>query len=115
MLPHIFIRADLPCVAVRISPSARRLELRGLYGEKLKVSVSAPPEKDRANKQLEDALVSWLGLPRGGASIMAGHTSRDKVVGFTGLDEAELRARLKALLEEHGRNKKETASGSQGS
>ena len=82
MLPHIFIRADLPCVAVRISPSARRLELRGLYGEKLKVSVSAPPEKDRANKQLEDALVSWLGLPRGGASTMAGHRAPSELSMF---------------------------------
>ena len=88
--------------------------MRGLYGEKLKVSVSAPPERGRANKQVEVALASWLKLPRGGASIVAGHTSRDKVVGFIGLDEAELRARLESLLVEHARTEKETASGSQG-
>jgi hypothetical protein len=73
--------------------------LRGVYGERLKVAVSAPPEDNRANNQLVEALAQWLGLRRDAVRIEAGHGSRDKVVAFTGIDEAELRSKLAGLLE----------------
>jgi uncharacterized protein (TIGR00251 family) len=85
-------------VGVRVSPSAPRTALRGVYGDRLKVAVSAPPEDNRANRELVDALAKWLGLRRDDVSIDAGHGSRDKVVAFSGIEEPELRSRLVALL-----------------
>ncbi len=82
-----------------MSPSAPRVELIGLYGDRLKVALSAPPEGNRANKQLEQALAGWLGLKRGSVEVRAGHASRDKVVAFTGTTGAELRSRLEDLLQ----------------
>ncbi len=65
-----------------------------------KISVNAPPEDNRANRQLVDALAKWLGLRRDEVRIETGHGSRDKVVAFTGIEESELRRRLVALLRE---------------
>jgi uncharacterized protein YggU (UPF0235/DUF167 family) len=85
-------------VGVRASPSATRVAIRGVYGDKLKVSLTAPPEDNRANQQLEEALADWLALPVRRVRVDAGRGSRDKVVAFVGIAEAELRNRLDVLL-----------------
>jgi uncharacterized protein len=81
-----------------VCPSAPRTVVRGTYGDRLKISVNAPPEDNRANRQLVDALAKWLGLRREDVRIDTGHGSRDKVVAFSGIEESELRRRLVALL-----------------
>ena len=96
----MFLGGERLCVGVRVSPSSPRIELRGSYGERLKVAVSAPPEDNRANNQLEEALAEWLDVGREQVGVQAGHTSRDKVVAFTGIGEAEFRTRLELLLRE---------------
>lgn len=80
-----------------MSPSAQCTAFRGLYGERIKVSLSAPPEDNRANEELLKVLSSWLGLPRDRVRLQAGHASRDKTVVFTGVEEKELRKRLADL------------------
>ena len=86
-------------VGVRVSPSAPRTAVQGVYGDRLKVSVSAPPEDNRANQELTEALAKWLTLRRGSVRVEVGHGSRDKVVAITGIEEAELRKKLIRLLQ----------------
>jgi uncharacterized protein (TIGR00251 family) len=73
--------------------------VKGLYGDRVKVSVSAPAEDGRANAELVEALARWTGFMRDNIHIKSGHGSRDKVVAFAGVDEAELTCRLAALLQ----------------
>lgn len=84
-------------VGFRVSPSARVTRVQGAYGDRLKVQVSAPPEDDRANAELLAALARWVGLPGSCVSVHAGHTKRDKIVSFTGIDEHVLLERLESL------------------
>jgi uncharacterized protein (TIGR00251 family) len=81
-----------------VSPSALRTELRGLHGDRLKVAVAAPPEDNRANKELEGSLAAWLSVGRDSVSVVKGHASRDKVVAFTNLEEPLLRQLLGEAL-----------------
>jgi len=53
-----------------------RTAVRGMYGERLKVAVSAPPEDDRANRELVSTVADWLGLPRDNVTIASGHASQ---------------------------------------
>lgn len=92
---------------MRVSPSASRTAVQGVYGDRLKVSVSAPPEDNRANQELTQALAQWLSLGRDGVSVDAGHSSRDKVVAFTGVEEAELRDKLTELVQRDRRRRGE--------
>lgn len=85
-------------MGIRVVPSAPRTAVHGVYGDRLKISVSAPPEGNRANLQLIEALAGWTGLRREDIYIESGHGSRDKVVAFKGIEEAELRSRLIRLL-----------------
>lgn len=99
LVPTIGVGARGLLVGVRVSPSAPRTAVRGVYGDRLKVAVNAPPENNRANEELVEALARWLGLHREDVRVDSGHGSRDKVVAFTGVDEAQLRSRLAGLLE----------------
>ncbi len=89
---------DALLVGFRVSPSAAKRAVRGLYGERVKVSLTAPPEDGRANAELVEALARWLGLERANIRIDSGQASRDKVVAFTHIDEAGLRDKLAALV-----------------
>jgi len=79
--------------------------VQGVYGDRLKVQVSAPPEDGRANAELTAALARWLGLPGGSVSVHAGHTKKDKIVSFTGIDERTLLEQLESLAGCAGRGK----------
>ena len=84
-------------VGFRVGPGAMRTAICGQYGDRLKVAVSAPPEDDRANRELLEKLSGWLGLARDDVTIVTGQTSRDKILAFRSIEEHELRSRLIAL------------------
>jgi uncharacterized protein (TIGR00251 family) len=81
-------------ITVRVSPGARRTELAGRHGAGWKVRVAAPPERGRANEALVAHLAGLLGLPKAAVRVVAGATSRDKLVEIDGLSPAEVDARL---------------------
>ena len=87
-------------VGVRVIPSAARTEVRGVYGDRLKVAVNAPPEAGKANARLVEALAGWLDLKADMVAVRSGHGGRDKVVAFSGMTEDDLRAGLTRLLRE---------------
>jgi uncharacterized protein YggU (UPF0235/DUF167 family) len=72
--------------------------MRGTYGNRLKVAVSAPPEAGKANTRLVQALAAWLDIAVDCVRVESGHTGRDKVVAFSGMMEDELRDKLNRLL-----------------
>jgi uncharacterized protein len=98
-------------VGIRVIPSAARTEMRGVYGDRLKVAVSAPPEGGKANASLVDALAGWLEMRTDDMRVESGYAARDKVVAFFGIEEEDLRDKLNRLLRGAGPTKR-TAHGS---
>lgn len=90
-------RVDGFAFGVRVVPSASRTAFQGLYGDRLKVSVCAPPENNKANEALLEALSRWLDLPKAVFSVIAGHASRDKIILVCGVEEDAFHSRLAAL------------------
>lgn len=82
-------------LAVKVVPGASRSAIAGWLGDALKVRVSAPPERGKANAALEAMLARVLGLAPERVRIVAGHGSTRKVVAIDGLSDTEVRARLK--------------------
>lgn len=64
---------------------------------RLKVAVTAPPDKGKANAALIALLAKRLGLAKSRLRIASGATHRDKTVIIDG-DPAELMARLRTAL-----------------
>ena len=68
--------------------------------ERLKATVTAVPEKGKANTALIKLLAKKLGLPKTRISLIAGDQSRYKTVHFEGPPEdliKELKAKFRAL------------------
>ncbi|HEX9883719.1 MAG TPA: DUF167 domain-containing protein [Desulfobaccales bacterium] len=80
-----------------VAPGARRTEVVGLQGDRLKVRLAAPPEKGAANRELIAFLARELKIPKGSIKLTLGAQSRSKVVEVLGLDP-DLRLRLQNLI-----------------
>lgn len=84
---------------MRVSPGAKQTEIEGPYGENaIKVRVSSPPVKGRANAAVERVLANLLEVPLSAVSVVRGASSRDKTVLVRGLQPAETRKALAAHL-----------------
>lgn len=82
---------------VKALPGSKRDEVRGVDGGALKVAVTAPPEKGRANKALLAVLAEFFSVSRGDVAIIGGETSRDKRVEVAGVTAAEIEEKLARL------------------
>ena len=79
-----------------VSPGARRTEVVGLHGDRLKVRLAAAPEKGAANRELIAFLARALNLPKNAFRLL-GAQSRSKVVEIHDLSP-DLAVRLEGLL-----------------
>ena len=86
-------------LAVKVVPKSSRDELVGWIGDALKVRVTAPPERGRANVAVQALLARSLDLPTDCVRLVAGANSPRKVFEVEGLDEVEVRRRLEAVVE----------------
>ena len=67
----------------------------------LKVRVTAPPEGGKANRALVALLAREWRLPKGAVQVVAGASSRHKILRLAG-EPGALSARLEAWLDEAG-------------
>lgn len=82
-------------IRVKLSPGAAKNAVLGwdedLLGEKtLKVSVTAIPEKGKANKALITLLSKHYRIAKSSFTIVRGETSRDKIIEIQGITESDL-------------------------
>ena len=79
---------------MKVSPGASRDRILGEHAGALKVSVSAAPEKGKANKAVCALLARRLHLPKSHLSVVSGETSRDKRILIRGADVQAVRQAL---------------------
>lgn len=79
---------------VKVVPGASRDRIAGLWNEALRVTVSAPPERGRANEAVIALLAKRLGVGRGAITVVAGETRPLKRVRVRGCNAATARRRL---------------------
>jgi uncharacterized protein YggU (UPF0235/DUF167 family) len=81
-------------IVVTVSAGASRTRLLGRHGDGWKASVTAAPERGRANEALIDLLAKKLRVGRGRLAVVAGKTTRRKIVEVEGLEFDEISRRL---------------------
>ena len=80
---------------VRVQPRASRTEVAGLYGDAVRIRLTAPPVDGAANVELLSFLAEKLSVPRSAVRLVSGKTSRSKVVSVGGIDLEQARSRLR--------------------
>ncbi len=85
----------LPVVA---QPGARRNAVLGERAGALRIAVTAPPDKGKANDAIQALLAESLGCKAARITLLSGQTARQKRFLIGGIDPQALRARLAALL-----------------
>ena len=79
---------------VSARPGARRSAVLGEHAGALRVAVTAPPDKGKANDALADLLAEALGCRSSQVRLLTGPTSRRKRFLIAGLTPAEVCDRL---------------------
>ena len=75
-------------------PGASKTEIAGWLGPQLKVRVTAPPERGRANSQVIACIAGALNIPITQVTLISGERSEQKTLEIAGLTEAEIDRRL---------------------
>ena len=85
-------------LSVHASPGARRDEIGGLHGDRLRVRVSAPPEAGKANARVLELVAEAFCLRRAQVELLSGESSRRKELLLAGTTLREAREHLKKVL-----------------
>jgi len=85
-------------LTVRVSPKASRAALVGLHDNALKIAVSAPPEKGKANAAVIRLLARSLDISPSRISLVGSPSSRTKTLRINGISPRELARLLQPFL-----------------
>jgi len=83
---------------VHAQPGARKNGVTGVHAGRLKVAVTAAPEKGQANQALVKLLAELLGVKRSQVILQFGETSHHKKFLIAGIDLPTLQERIAKLL-----------------
>lgn len=81
-------------VAVYIQPRAKRTEVAGRHGSDLKIRIAAPPVDQAANEALLAFVAQRLGVRLRDVRLIAGATSRRKVLEIERVTAAQIQSLL---------------------
>jgi len=79
---------------VKVVPGSSRDCVAGWLGETLKVRVTAPPERGKANATVVAVVAAALGLTNASVRVVHGSASPRKTLEIVGLSASEVRRRL---------------------
>ncbi len=79
---------------VKIVPGSSRTSVSGLFDGMVKIKVSAPPEKGKANRCLVEFLAKQVGVKKNAVSIVSGETNPVKQVRVFGVSAEALSQKL---------------------
>lgn len=70
-----------------VQPGARKLEVSGRHGDRIKIKLRAQAMANKANEELIEFLAEKLELPKKNIEIVYGQTSRLKTLKISGLEQ----------------------------
>jgi uncharacterized protein (TIGR00251 family) len=81
-------------ITVKVHPRARRTQITRRIGDAYKLDVAAPPIDGKANQACVDFFAALGGVPKSRVRIVAGLTSRIKVVEIDGIAHQVMESKL---------------------
>ena len=72
-------------ILLKVKPNSKKNSIIGAHGNRLKISVTAPPEDGKANKAIMKMIAKELSIKPAQLEIVAGRASRDKKLHIIGV------------------------------
>lgn len=86
--------SDGVILTVKVVPGSSRTQISGRHGDMLKIKIAAPPEKGKANKELQKYLAAQLKIKSKDVQIQSGQTSCVKQLLIQGVTEQDVQSLL---------------------
>jgi len=84
-------------LSIKVVPGSSRDCVAGWLGDTLKIRVSAPAERGKANAAVKKVLSKALGIPGRSIRIVSGKTSALKLAEIDDVEESDIRRRLRDI------------------
>ena len=65
-------------IRVHVQPKSRREQILGMHGDRIKLTVTEPPDKGKANEAVVRLIAKELSLAMSRVELLRGSTSRQK-------------------------------------
>ncbi|KPJ76021.1 MAG: hypothetical protein AMJ54_13215 [Deltaproteobacteria bacterium SG8_13] len=105
-MKYITENAEGILLNITVQPRASRNRIVGVHGDALKITLTAPPVGNAANKMCIEYLAKCLGIPKSAVEVVAGHSSRRKRLLVRPRSEKDpapeldgIRKKIKALVD----------------
>jgi hypothetical protein len=79
-MPYIQKKQDGLLFKIFVLPRSSKNMISGIYGDAVKLKLTAPPVDGAANKMCVKFLAKHLNIPKSCLEIVSGHTGRTKIV-----------------------------------
>lgn len=86
------MRTEIIKLVVR--PNSRVTDVCGIYSDRIKIRLAAPPEKGKANKELIRFISCRTGIPRKFVRIISGERSNYKEISIRSEKDFNLTSKL---------------------
>jgi hypothetical protein len=67
-------------ISVKVNPRSQEPGIQRIGVRDFKVKVKAPPEKEKANKEVVEIVAGYFDVPKSHVCIVRGHTSPKKII-----------------------------------
>jgi len=88
-------------LSVRVSPGAKKNEIRGEQAGVLKVCITTAPEKGKANKTLAEFLATQFDVRKSQVELLSGETNTQKKLLFHGVPLEEMTQKISKIFEKN--------------
>ncbi len=77
-------------IPVRVQPNSSKEGVMGEHAGQLKVAVTAPPERGKANKAIIKVLAKWLEVKSSAIYLIHGEKTKDKEIFVKNITEKDI-------------------------
>ncbi len=81
-----------------MQPKAKKSQFSGIYDDRLKLAIAAPPLGGKANKEVIRFLASYFGLKKKQVKIVQGERSRKKSCILEEIEEKKVLEKIAHLI-----------------
>jgi len=84
-------------IKIKIVPGSSKNKIIGAYNDALKITITAPPVEDKANKKCIAYLAKYFDVAKSKIEIISGKNSKNKLIKIYDISQKEFLRKLEKI------------------